>query len=98
MSGKPTYTTEESLAVDSPSDELIQPRVDTAYPVVVRLRLLLPARYIVNGSVTGYKYVFNGSGDIQEIDYFDSLSLLEKRQKTSCCAGTPPMAVFEIVE
>lgn len=91
------FITEDSLAADSPSEEIIQPRVDTAYPVVVRLRLLLPARYIVNGSVTGYKYVFNGSGDTQEVDFWDAPALLEKRQKTSCCGGNLP-AVFELVE
>lgn len=97
MNGNRTYITEGLLAADSLSDELIQPRVDTAYPVVVRLRLLLPARYIVNGSVTGKEYVFNGSGDIQEVDFWDAPALLEKRQKTSCCGGSPP-AAFELVE
>lgn len=95
MNGKPTYITEE-LPADSLS-ELIQPRVDAAYPVAVRLRLLLPVRYVVNGAVTNWKYVFSGAGDIQEVDVWDAPALLEKRQKTSCCGTSLPGPVFEVV-
>lgn len=98
MNGKQISTVAPSLVDDSLSVPKHLERVEIVYPTIVRLRLNLPVRYVVNGEITSQKYVFERGGDIQEVNSMDAPALLSKVQKLGCCGAQVPLSVFELME
>jgi hypothetical protein len=76
----------------------IEQEVKSEYPsgVLLRLRLGKNVRYITIGKETGQKYTFHGINPLM-VDASDVPELLDRKQKRSCCAGTPGQAIFEEV-
>ena len=63
-----------------------------------RLRLVQPYIYKTTGPVTGKQYIFSGYFSEADVDDEDAKIMIEKRTAGSCCTGTPPQIIFEIVE
>ena len=63
----------------------------------IPLRLMLPTRYIRNGSESGRKYEWSGSGSIVTVDSNDAEFLLSLTSPRACCGGKGQGKVFEIV-
>lgn len=54
-----------------------------------KLVLLIDTKLLIQGSVSGKSYVFNGAGSIVDVDILDVEDLLQKRQGgRQCCGGT----------
>ena len=62
------------------------------------VRLVIDAKVVYSGYVTGNNYKWNGAGSIVDVDERDVKNLLEKRQGgRQCCGGTGyGNAMFEL--
>lgn len=78
-------------------------KVETIYAPKYKLsfkavRLLIDAKVIAAGYVTGNSYKFNGAGSVVDVDERDVENLVNKRQGgRQCCGGTGHgNAMFEL--
>lgn len=63
----------------------------------MKLQLLMPYILNINGPITGKLYIFNGAGSIVNVDTKDGDIMKDKMTGPSCCAGTPPQHIFQVV-
>lgn len=95
--GKMPKYMQPSLKQDKPIEKITAPRYESVQRAV---RLMVDAKVVVTGEVTGNRYVFDGAGTVANVDERDVQSLLEKRQGgRQCCGGTGyGNAMFELAE
>jgi hypothetical protein len=60
--------------------------------------LLRSTRYKIKGS-SGKEYIFNGAGSVLRVASEDVKILMKKNENrpNSCCGGSPPGKIFELV-
>ena len=85
--------------VEDELEEVSSIQVKQEPPASVWLRSQYPGNVIVEGKVSGNRYVFNGSNSTLEVDARDVPEMLEKRfGGNSCCgSGVGPLPIFIVV-
>ena len=65
---------------------------------VVAVRLLKNTRYKIKG-ISGKEYVFPRAGSVLQVNSEDVKILMKKNENrpNSCCGGSPPGKIFELV-
>lgn len=77
----------------------LEKEIEEKYNIItVSIRSKVDANFKLTGTGTGNIYLWNGAGDIQEVDIKDKDDILNKKRGRACCGGESYTSLFELVE